>query len=267
MYQNETPLTLPLSHSFYQILISFFFLFLLAYIEDVTRCVDQSRRLIIVMTPNYVVRRGWSIFELETRLRGMLASGEIKVILIECAELRDTINYQEVEALKHTIKLLTVIRWPGPEGSKLESKFWKRLRYEMPFKRRERAISHELSHELSHEQALDAGELQSVSALSMAAAASTAVATARPELRSAFRNSGCHAPIAQKQYYRSYGYDVPPLATLGTHHTYCNIPMTLLNGQRTQGKAQRTEQQEEQHANNAILPLLPRETSISSVIW
>ncbi|KAF5879874.1 interleukin-1 receptor accessory protein-like 1 isoform X1, partial [Clarias magur] len=176
------------------------------YIEDVARCVDQSRRLIIVMTPSYVVRRGWSIFELETRLRSMLASGEIKVILIECAELRDTINYQEVEALKHTIKLLTVIRWPGPEGSKLGSKFWKRLRYEMPFKRRERAHSHELSHELSHEQALDAGELQSVSALSMAAAASTAVAAARPELRSTFRNSSCHAPLGQKHYYRSYGH-------------------------------------------------------------
>ncbi|XP_062845718.1 interleukin-1 receptor accessory protein-like 1-B [Trichomycterus rosablanca] len=247
------------------------------YIEDVARYVDQSRRLIIVMTPSYVVRRGWSIFELETRLRSMLASGEIKVILIECAELRDTINYQEVEALKHTIKLLTVIRWPGPDASKLGSKFWKRLRYEMPFKRRERVVSHELSHEISHEQALDAGELQSVSALSMAAAASTAVAAARPELRSAFRNTACHAQIGQKHYYRGYGYDVQPLATLGAHHTYCNIPMNLLNGQRVQGKAQRSadhhhqqqqqQQMEEQHANNAMLPLLPRETSISSVIW
>lgn len=224
------------------------------------------------MTPSYVVRRGWSIFELETRLRSMLASGEIKVILIECAELRDNINYQEVEALKHTIKLLTVIRWPGPDGSKLGSKFWKRLRYEMPFKRRERVVSHELSHELSHEQALDAGDLQSVSALSMATAASTAVAAARPELRSAFRNSTCHTQIGQKHYYRGYGYDMPPLATLSAHHTYCNIPMNLLNGQRAQVKTQRPghlqqQQIEEQHANNAMLPLLPRETSISSVIW
>ncbi|XP_046696343.1 interleukin-1 receptor accessory protein-like 1-B [Silurus meridionalis] len=143
------------------------------------------------------------------------------------------------------------------------------------FRHEARTSSHELSHELSHEQALDAGELQSVSALSMATAASTVVATARPELRSAFRNSSCHAPIGQKHYYRSYGYDVPPLPTLGPHHTYYNIPMNLLNGQRTLGKAQRPEQQqqqqqqqlEEQHANNAMLPLLSREASISSVIW
>ncbi|KAG7254418.1 hypothetical protein CRUP_020911, partial [Coryphaenoides rupestris] len=107
------------------------------YIEDVARCVDQSKRLIIVMTPNYVVRRGWSIFELETRLRSVLASGDIKVILIECAELRGIMNYQEVEALKHSIKTLTVLKWRGARSSKLSSRFWKQLRYEMPFRRSE----------------------------------------------------------------------------------------------------------------------------------
>ncbi|XP_022523951.2 interleukin-1 receptor accessory protein-like 1-B isoform X4 [Astyanax mexicanus] len=243
------------------------------YIEDVARCVDQSKRLIIVMTPNYVVRRGWSIFELETRLRNMLVSGEIKVILIECAELRGIMNYQEVEALKHTIKLLTVIKWPGPKSSKLDSKFWKRLQYEMPFKRPERVLSHEQVLDVSEQGPF--GELQTVSAISMAAATSTAMATTHPELRSTFHNS-YHTSLRQKHYYRSYEYDVPtsgtlpPLSSLGNQHTYCNIPMTLLNGQRPQVKSQRSEQQqqlEEQHANNAMLPLLPRETSISSVIW
>uniref|UniRef100_W5KN05 Interleukin 1 receptor accessory protein-like 1b n=2 Tax=Astyanax mexicanus TaxID=7994 RepID=W5KN05_ASTMX len=244
-----------------------------AYIEDVARCVDQSKRLIIVMTPNYVVRRGWSIFELETRLRNMLVSGEIKVILIECAELRGIMNYQEVEALKHTIKLLTVIKWPGPKSSKLDSKFWKRLQYEMPFKRPERVLSHEQVLDVSEQGPFS--ELQTVSAISMAAATSTAMATTHPELRSTFHNS-YHTSLRQKHYYRSYEYDVPtsgtlpPLSSLGNQHTYCNIPMTLLNGQRPQVKSQRSEQQqqlEEQHANNAMLPLLPRETSISSVIW
>ncbi|GLD58493.1 interleukin-1 receptor accessory protein-like 1 isoform X1 [Lates japonicus] len=242
-----------------------------AYIEDVARCVDQSKRLIIVMTPSYVVRRGWSIFELETRLRNMLVTGEIKVILIECAELRGIMNYQEVEALKHTIKMLTVIKWRGPSSNKLNSKFWKQLLYEMPFKRME-----PLS--ISHEQVLDVseqgpfGELQTVSAISMAAATSTAMATAHPDLRSTFHNS-CHTQMRQKHYYRSYDYDLPPggtlppLSTLGNQHTYCNIPMTLINGQRPQSKSPRQQSLEEAHGNNAMLPLLPRETSISSVIW
>uniref|UniRef100_A0A8D3DDR9 Interleukin-1 receptor accessory protein-like 1 n=1 Tax=Scophthalmus maximus TaxID=52904 RepID=A0A8D3DDR9_SCOMX len=241
------------------------------YIEDVARCVDQSKRLIIVMTPSYVVRRGWSIFELETRLRNMLVTGEIKVILIECAELRGIMNYQEVEALKHTIKMLTVIKWRGPSSNKLNSKFWKQLLYEMPFKHME-----PLS--ISHEQVLDVseqgpfGELQTVSAISMAAATSTAMATAHPDLRSTFHNS-CHTQMRQKHYYRSYDYDLPPggtlppLSSLGNQHTYCNIPMTLINGQRPQSKSPRQQSVEEAHGNNAMLPLLPRETSISSVIW
>uniref|UniRef100_A0AAY4BVV7 Interleukin-1 receptor accessory protein-like 1 n=1 Tax=Denticeps clupeoides TaxID=299321 RepID=A0AAY4BVV7_9TELE len=240
------------------------------YIEDVARCVDQSKRLIIVMTPNYVVRRGWSIFELETRLRNMLVSGEIKVILIECAELRGIMNYQEVEALKHTIKMLTVIKWHGPKSNKLNSKFWKHLQYEMPFKRLEPILSHEQVLDVSEQGPF--GELQTVSAISMAAATSTAMATAHPDLRSTFHNT-YHTQMRQKQYYRSYEYDIPtsgtlpPLSSLGNQHTYCNIPMTLINGQRQQGKPPREQSLEEAHANNAMLPLLPRETSISSVIW
>ncbi|KAJ4933170.1 hypothetical protein JOQ06_030005 [Pogonophryne albipinna] len=239
------------------------------YIEDVARCVDQSKRLIIVMTPNYVVRRGWSIFELETRLRNMLATGEIKVILIECAELRGIMNYQEVEALKHTIKTLTVIKWRGPKSNKLNSKFWKQLQYEMPFRRTEPMLSHEPALDVSEQGPF--GELQTVSAISMAAATSTAMATAHPELRSTFHNT-YHTTMRQKHYYRSYEYDLPPggtlppLSSLGNQHTYCNIPLTLLNGQRPPGKS-REHSLEEAHANNAMLPLLPRETSISSVIW
>ncbi|XP_034031367.1 interleukin-1 receptor accessory protein-like 1 isoform X1 [Thalassophryne amazonica] len=242
-----------------------------AYIEDVARCVDQSKRLIIVMTPSYVVRRGWSIFELETRLRNMLVTGEIKVILIECAELRGIMNYQEVEALKHTIKMLTVIKWRGPTSNKLSSKFWKQLLYEMPFKRMEPlSISHEQVLEVSEQGPF--GELQTVSAISMAAATSTAMATAHPDLRSSFHNS-CHTQMRHKHYYHSYDYDLPPGSTLpplslvGNQHTYCNIPMTLINGQRPQSKSARQQSLEESHGNNAMLPLLPRETSISSVIW
>ncbi|MBN3279628.1 IRPL1 protein, partial [Polyodon spathula] len=241
-----------------------------AYIEDVARCVDQSKRLIIVMTPNYVVRRGWSIFELETRLRNMLVSGEIKVILIECTELRGIMNYQEVEALKHTIKLLTVIKWHGPKSNQLNSKFWKHLQYEMPFKRIEPIITHEQVLDVSEQGPF--GELQTVSAISMAAATSTALATAHPDLRSTFHNT-YHTQMRQKHYYRSYEYDVPHTGTLptvtslGNQQTYCNIPMTLINGQRPQSKSNRGQNPEEAHMNNAMLPLLPRETSISSVIW
>ncbi|CAF94900.1 unnamed protein product, partial [Tetraodon nigroviridis] len=104
------------------------------YVDDLARSVDQSRRLILVLTPDFVAKRGWSIFLIETRLHTMLVTGEIKVIMIECLNLKNVINYQEVELLKQTIKVLSVIKWKGPESNKLTSKFWKQMVYEMPAK-------------------------------------------------------------------------------------------------------------------------------------
>uniref|UniRef100_A0A3Q3WEY8 Uncharacterized protein n=1 Tax=Mola mola TaxID=94237 RepID=A0A3Q3WEY8_MOLML len=217
------------------------------YIEDLARSVDQSRRLIIVLTPEFVAKRGWSIFQIETRLHAMLVTGEIKVIMIECADLKNVINYQEVEALKHTIKVLSIIKWRGPKSNELSSKFWKQVVYEMPAKRRET---------LSRRQVMDSGEqglfgdLQTtVSTIAM----TTTSATLAPP-------NGHHQPSSLS----------PPLpapstvqfSTLGPggRHVYCNIPMTLLNGQSsTLGK------KPELHLNSSFVPLTSRE--LSSDIW
>lgn len=67
LHQSQTLLSLPPCVS------------LPAYIEDLARSVEQSRRLIIVLTPEFVAKRGWSIFQIETRLHSMLVTGEIKV--------------------------------------------------------------------------------------------------------------------------------------------------------------------------------------------
>lgn len=56
-------------------------IFLPAYVDDLARSVDQSRRLILVLTPDFVAKRGWSIFLIETRLHSMLVTGEIKVFI------------------------------------------------------------------------------------------------------------------------------------------------------------------------------------------
>lgn len=56
-------------------------IFLQAYVEDLARSVDQSRRLIFVLTPDFVAKRGWSVFLIETRLHSMLVTGEIKVLI------------------------------------------------------------------------------------------------------------------------------------------------------------------------------------------
>nr|XP_033803099.1 X-linked interleukin-1 receptor accessory protein-like 2 isoform X1 [Geotrypetes seraphini] len=232
-----------------------------AYIEDLVRCVEQSRRLIIVLTPAYVVRRGWSIFEMENRLHNMLVGGEIKVVLIECAELRGKVNYHEVESLKRAIKLISVIKWRGPESSRLNSKFWKHLVYEMPGKKKE---------VLSRRQVLDCGEqrlfadLQTMPTISVTGTSATLTAS-RADL------SDFHPPdtVQMRHYCSGCDYDMPtaplPLATLAPHHTYCNIPLTLLNGQLPLNNTIKDPQ--EFHENNSLLPVSSRELSFTSDIW
>ncbi|XP_061213997.1 X-linked interleukin-1 receptor accessory protein-like 2 isoform X1 [Neopsephotus bourkii] len=231
------------------------------YIEDLTRCVEQSRRLIIVLTPDYVLRRGWSIFEMENRLHNMLVSGEIKVILIECTELKGKVNYHEVESLKHTIKLLSVVKWKGPKSSKLNSKFWKRLVFEMPGKKKEVVSRHQVLD--SAEQGLF-GDLQTVPSLAVTGTSATLVES-RADLTDCHQADSVH----MRHYCRGYEYDVSaatlPIASISNHHTYCNIPLTLLNGQLPLNTAMKDPQ--ELHRNNPLLPLSAKELSLTSDIW
>ncbi|NXT70051.1 IRPL2 protein, partial [Chaetops frenatus] len=231
------------------------------YIEDLTRCVEQSRRLIIVLTPDYVLRRGWSIFEMENRLHNMLVSGEIKVILIECTELKGTVNYHEVESLKHTIKLLSVVKWKGPKSSKLNSKFWKRLVFEMPGKKKEAVSRHQVLD--SAEQGLF-GDLQTVPSLAVTGTSATLVES-RADPADYQQADSVHV----RHYCRGYEYGVSaatlPIASISNQHTYCNIPLTLLNGQLPLNSAVKDPQ--EFHGNNPLLPLSAKELSFTSDIW
>ncbi|XP_032558198.1 X-linked interleukin-1 receptor accessory protein-like 2 [Chiroxiphia lanceolata] len=231
------------------------------YIEDLTRCVEQSRRLIIVLTPDYVLRRGWSIFEMENRLHNMLVSGEIKVILIECTELKGKVNYHEVESLKHTIKLLSVVKWKGPKSSKLNSKFWKRLVFEMPGKKKEVVSRHQVLD--SAEQGLF-GDLQTIPSVAVTGTSATLVES-RADLTDYHQADSVH----MRHYCRGYEYDVSaatlPIASISNHHTYCNIPLTLLNGQLPLNNTVKDPQ--EFHRNNPLLPLSAKELSFTSDIW
>ncbi|NXY85796.1 IRPL2 protein, partial [Alcedo cyanopectus] len=231
------------------------------YIEDLTRCVEQSRRLIIVLTPDYVLRRGWSIFEMENRLHNMLVSGEIKVILIECTELKGKVNYHEVESLKHTIKLLSVVKWKGPRSSKLNSKFWKRLVFEMPGKKKEVVSRHQVLD--SAEQGLF-GDLQTIPSLAVTGT-SAAMVEPRPGPASCRPADSAQPRHCCRGYERDMAAATLPLAPGGNHHAYCNIPLTLLNGQLPLHNAVKDPQ--EFHRNNPLLPLSAKELSFTSDIW
>ncbi|XP_039210595.1 X-linked interleukin-1 receptor accessory protein-like 2 [Crotalus tigris] len=232
------------------------------YLDDLARCVEQSRRLLIVLTPDYVLRRGWSIFEMENRLHNMLLSGEIKVIFIECPQLKGKVNYQEVESLKHSIKLFSVIPWKGPQCNKLNSKFWKHLLYEMPVKKKE---------VLSRRQVLDSaeqglfGDLQTVPSIAVTDTSATLVSSQADLGDYQLTNTA-----QMRHYCRGYEYNMQsatlPLTALSSnHHTYCNLPLTLLNGQLPLNSSVKDVQ--DFHRNPSLLPLSTRELSFTSDIW
>uniref|UniRef100_A0A3Q3ADL0 Interleukin 1 receptor accessory protein-like 2 n=1 Tax=Kryptolebias marmoratus TaxID=37003 RepID=A0A3Q3ADL0_KRYMA len=215
------------------------------YIEDLARSVEQSRRLIIVLTPEFVAKRGWSIFQIETRLHSMLVTGEIKVIMIECANLKNVMNYQEVEALKHTIKVLSVINWKGPKSNELSSKFWKQVVYEMPAKRRET---------LSRRQVMDSGEQGLFGDLqtTVSTIAMTTTSASLFQLPPQPSSMSPPLPAASTVQFSTLG--------PGGRHVYCNIPTTLLNGQ-----VGKTNSKPDLHLNSTFIPLTSRE--LSSDIW
>ncbi|XP_053167129.1 interleukin-18 receptor 1 [Hemicordylus capensis] len=100
-----------------------------AVVDDVQSYIDQSRRLIIILSKNYVLDK--VMFELETGLHKALVERKIKVILIEYRSMSD-FNF-----LPKSLELLSssqVVKWKEEKSLPLHSRFWKKLRYVMPAK-------------------------------------------------------------------------------------------------------------------------------------
>ncbi|XP_060682945.1 interleukin-18 receptor accessory protein-like [Hemiscyllium ocellatum] len=103
------------------------------YTEDVISCIKRSRRVIIVLSPNYIARNDSRIFELQTGVSSMLDNYKTKVILIKFHSLPDRVDLPE--NVKKAITVLPEITWKGKKSFPPSSNFWKMLRYHMPVKK------------------------------------------------------------------------------------------------------------------------------------
>ncbi|XP_043547668.1 interleukin-18 receptor accessory protein-like isoform X1 [Chiloscyllium plagiosum] len=103
------------------------------YTEDVISCIKRSRRVIIVLSPNYIARNDSRIFELQTGVSSMLDNYKTKVILIKFHSLPDIVDLPE--NVKKAITVLPEITWKGNKSFPPSSNFWKMLRYHMPVKK------------------------------------------------------------------------------------------------------------------------------------
>ncbi|XP_066477429.1 interleukin-18 receptor 1 [Tiliqua scincoides] len=100
-----------------------------AVVDDVQSFIDKSRRLIIILSKNYISDK--VMFELETGLHKALVEKKIKVIIIEYMPIHD------FSFLPKSLELLSssqVVKWKKDKSLPLNSRFWKKLRCAMPAK-------------------------------------------------------------------------------------------------------------------------------------
>uniref|UniRef100_A0A8C5S5K8 Interleukin 18 receptor 1 n=1 Tax=Laticauda laticaudata TaxID=8630 RepID=A0A8C5S5K8_LATLA len=100
-----------------------------AIIDDIQSSIDRSRRLIIILSRNYVSDQ--VMYELEIGLHKALVERKIRIILIEYMPKND------FDFLPKSLELLSssqVVKWKEEKSLPLNSKFWKKLCYAMPAK-------------------------------------------------------------------------------------------------------------------------------------
>ncbi|NXJ09285.1 IL18R protein, partial [Odontophorus gujanensis] len=100
-----------------------------AVVDDIHSLIDKSRRLIIILSQNYISDR--AIYELESGLHKALVERKTKIILIEYIPISDY-NF-----LPESLSLLPskrVVKWKKDKSLPVNSRFWKNLRYLMPAK-------------------------------------------------------------------------------------------------------------------------------------
>ncbi|XP_059820402.1 interleukin-18 receptor 1-like isoform X2 [Hypanus sabinus] len=96
--------------------------------ESILLYINKCRRLIIILSKEYVDDHFSSTYELMTGLHQVLVEGKIKPILIQFKPINNTKSLPE--SLQLVLKSKGTVKWE--EGK--NSYFWKKLRYLMPVK-------------------------------------------------------------------------------------------------------------------------------------
>ncbi|XP_011817008.1 PREDICTED: interleukin-1 receptor accessory protein isoform X2 [Colobus angolensis palliatus] len=119
--------------------------------DETLSFIQKSRRLLVVLSPNYVLQGTQALLELKAGLENMASQGNINVILVQYKAVKET----KVKELKRAKTVLTVIKWKGEKSKYPQGRFWKQLQVAMPVKRSPRRCS-------SDEQGLSYSSLKNV---------------------------------------------------------------------------------------------------------
>ncbi|XP_074860315.1 interleukin-1 receptor accessory protein [Carettochelys insculpta] len=105
--------------------------------DETLSFIQKSRRLLVVLSPNYVLQGTQALLELKAGLENMASTGSIRVILVEYK----AIEQSKVKELKQAKTVLTVIKWKGEKSKYPRGRFWKQLQVELPVKKQPRSCS------------------------------------------------------------------------------------------------------------------------------
>ncbi|KAL7401287.1 hypothetical protein ABVT39_025843 [Epinephelus coioides] len=100
--------------------------------DETLSFVARSRRLLVVISPGYASQGSQALLELQAGIDGMARGGHLRVILVQYKPVR---RQGWVRELRRARVALALVRWQGDKSKELTSRFWKRLRVELPVRR------------------------------------------------------------------------------------------------------------------------------------
>ncbi|KAI3354640.1 hypothetical protein L3Q82_018523 [Scortum barcoo] len=100
--------------------------------DETLSFVARSRRLLVVVSPGYASQGTQALLELKAGIDSMALDGHLRVILVQYKPIR---RQGWVRELRRARVALALVRWQGDKSKELTSRFWKRLRVELPVRR------------------------------------------------------------------------------------------------------------------------------------
>ncbi|XP_013888845.1 interleukin-1 receptor accessory protein, partial [Austrofundulus limnaeus] len=100
--------------------------------DETLSFVARSRRLLVVVSPGYASQGSQALLELKAGIDGMALGGHLRVILVQYKPVQRQVWVRE---LRRARVALALVRWQGDKSKELTSRFWKRLRVELPVRR------------------------------------------------------------------------------------------------------------------------------------
>lgn len=86
----------------------------------------------MVVSPGYASQGSQALLELKAGIDSMALGGHLRVILVQYKPVQ---RQSLVRELRRARVALVLVRWQGDKSKELTSRFWKRLRVELPVRR------------------------------------------------------------------------------------------------------------------------------------